>query len=976
MLLGEELGSERDPGGDRRHVGVAVARQGGQTHELDHDLVVRELAETGLQPRDLLPEGLLGDPREESGMALRKSLREDLEVAAPALLVHLVDRGRAAARGGDDGQDQRGSDRRSEHIHALYEKRDPGRLARDRIAARVASLMTNAAHRAPRLGALAELALGLAAPRSRIASALVWSVLATAAGTAVASEGFGSGVVAGRVLDVGGEPLRRATLTVEGGPAAERRRSHSDTEGRFQFGLAPGVYSLSAELAGFLPHRLTDFTVEAGAALDIDITLERVVLDALRERDVRSTSKRAQSQREAPGVVGVVTREQATLFGWTSLDDVLYRQPGFAPAQDYDRRTVGARGLFEGWNNNHVLHLVDGLPWNDNLYGTAYTWEITPLSMAKTIEIARGPGSSLYGSYAANGVVEVETVSASDLEGGGMAEVRAGNAGTRVYELLAGYGAGRAVSAVLGYTADETDGNQYSSHDGSARLDDNGELARFDTRDGRSSHYFWAKLEGGQGLEGLALQYHEQYWDFETGHGWLWWIPDFRESMAERRRLASLAYRPSPSTRFTKEYAVRFQRHAVDWSTRYYPDGAFDGFYPTGMWEDLDTHADDIFARAQLSFDLGDRADLLVGVEADRFTYGGDREHTSNVDVDAAAGGFPPFPGAATQRLGPWLDYLLDQPIDDLAAFVQLSARRVTGTPLGVTLGARWDHRSFDFDAIDEPGRPERSRRFDEVSPRLAVVVMPSDTVTVKLLGSRAFRAPTPTELAGAHTFSLASNIEELEPERIATGELFAEWWATRTLTVRAGIFHTHFENQIAYSPANLNLSTNLFTTDTSGVETELLYTRGRLSGFLNHSWARRDDEKSLDATIASSPDRVAWAPAQVWNAGMAWTAPRFTAALSIHRQGTTARRASDVGVQVLPYHAVALDLDAFRSRTVDSWTQVDGRVSAPLPRNLTLAIDAQNLFDEERALVKVLPFPFDYRQETRRVVASLRLDF
>jgi iron complex outermembrane receptor protein len=420
---------------------------------------------------------------------------------------------------------------------------------------------------------------------------------------------------------------------------------------------------------------------------------------------------------------------------------------------------------------------------------------------------------------------------------------------------------------------------------------------------------------------------------------------------------------------------VRFQRHAIDWSTRYYPNGAFDGFYPAGMWEDLDTHADDVFARAQLSFDLDDRADLLLGVEADRFFYDGDREHDSNVDVDDAAGGFPPNADGATMRLGPWLDYVLDHPITDLAAYAQLSARRRAGIPLGLTLGARWDHQSFDFDAIGEPGRPTRDRTFDQVSPRLAVVLEPAGTVSIKLLGGEAFRAPTPTELAGAHTFSLASNIEELEPETISTGELLAEWSATRTITVRGSLFYTRFENQIAYSAANFNLSTNLFTTETSGLETEVLYARGRLSGFFNHSWARREDEESIDPTIAASPDRVAWAPAHVLNAGAGWSAPRFTAALSVHWQGSTARRSSDVGVETLPFHSVALDLDTFRPRTLDGWLDVDARVSTRLPHGLTLAVTARNLFDEEQTLVKVLPFPFDYRQETRRVTLSLRLD-
>ena len=228
------------------------------------------------------------------------------------------------------------------------------------------------------------------------------------------------------------------------------------------------------------------------------------------------------------------------------------------------------------------------------------------------------------------------------------------------------------------------------------------------------------------------------------------------------------------------------------------------------------------------------------------------------------------------------------------------------------------------------------------MSPRVALVLLPAETVAVKLLTGRAFRAPSPTELAGAHTFSLASNIEQLEPETVTTSEIETEWRAARWLTLRADVFYTEFENQIAYSAANFNLSTNLYTTETSGLEAELLLTRGRVTGFANYTWARREDEEIIDTTIAQSPDDVAWAPARVGNAGAGWTGERWAAAFTLHWQGTTERRASDVGVQTLPLNVVALDMDLYRPREVDSWTSVDARVSRALPHGFTLALDRE----------------------------------
>src|SRR5258707_15895266 len=83
-------------------------------------------------------------------------------------------------------------------------------------------------------------------------------------------------------------------------------------------------------------------------------------LEELMSLQVASPAKLEQPVREAPAVMSIVTREQIVDYGWITLNDILFKQPGFAPSQDYDRRTVTARGLFEGWNNNHLLLLIDG----------------------------------------------------------------------------------------------------------------------------------------------------------------------------------------------------------------------------------------------------------------------------------------------------------------------------------------------------------------------------------------------------------------------------------------------------------------------------------------------------------------------------------------------------------------------------------------------------------------------------------------
>jgi len=122
--------------------------------------------------------------------------------------------------------------------------------------------------------------------------------------------------------------------------------------------------------------------------------LYQMSLEDLLNIPVISSSKVEQRQIEAPNVVSAIPLDLSSYYGSRSINDILSFQPGFFIAQDYERSTVGFRGMFEGWNNNHLLMLIDGIPFNDNLYGTAYTWDITPLNFTNSLEVIFGPSSA------------------------------------------------------------------------------------------------------------------------------------------------------------------------------------------------------------------------------------------------------------------------------------------------------------------------------------------------------------------------------------------------------------------------------------------------------------------------------------------------------------------------------------------------------------------------------------------------------
>ncbi|TAE31161.1 MAG: TonB-dependent receptor [Candidatus Kapaibacterium sp.] len=692
--------------------------------------------------------------------------------------------------------------------------------------------------------------------------------------------------------------------------------------------------------------------------------LERLSLEDLMNVEIISATKIAQRPIEAPSIVSLITPQQIREYGWISLNDVLYAQPGFSPSQDFDRRTVSARGMYEGWNNNHLLMLIDGIPFNDNLYGTAFTSEITPLFLAKSLEIIRGPGSALYGSNATNGVIGINTISANDTASfSGEAQARVGTLGTQVYDVVVG-SSQEMFSAVLGYNAFATSGYEYLSYDGSLRRTPQGALRQFTTNDARNSSYLFAKIEGKKALEGLSLQFHDQRWQFETGHGWLWNIPDVGESMQEARRILALSYKPKSTGDLSIEAALRYQNRTIDWNIRFFPDStSFGGIlYPRGVSESIATNADDLFARFQLIYKLPEQANIIAAAEGTVFWYDGDKNHTSNINL---AGDFLPFAGNALRTIPSFLQWIEGNPMLNLGVFAQFSSGKLFGDKLSATLGVRYDNQSFQFNALDKTGLPKESLSFSALSPRLGVVFLADRDFSVKFLAGRAFRAPAPTELFGANTFALASNIRNLKPEFITTVELGTDWIINKTINWRLNGFYTNFENQIAYSVANANLSTNVYTLVTAGIETEINMSFDRFSGFVNYSFAARLGETILDNTIQASNNQVTWVPAHTLNLGATYRAERFTAALTAHLQGETLRRQSD---RTTP------EFTRLRPNSLPAWFTVDARLAYQITETLELSLLGNNLLDTQGMMMKNFDYPFDYRIGGRRIIASMRL--
>jgi iron complex outermembrane recepter protein len=150
-------------------------------------------------------------------------------------------------------------------------------------------------------------------------------------------------------------------------------------------------------------------------------------LDELMNIKVTSVSKKEQSIARVAAAIYVITQDEIQRSGATNIPDLLRLAPGLDVAQiNAHTWAISARG-FNGHFANKLLVLIDGR----SVYNLAYSgvfWDQqnVPLSDIDRIEIIRGPGATVWGANAVNGVVNIITKSSKDTHGG-LVEVGAGS---------------------------------------------------------------------------------------------------------------------------------------------------------------------------------------------------------------------------------------------------------------------------------------------------------------------------------------------------------------------------------------------------------------------------------------------------------------------------------------------------------------------------------------------------------------------
>ena len=237
----------------------------------------------------------------------------------------------------------------------------------------------------------------------------------------------------GVVLDGrSGVPLDGAELVISGPTAVTVR---SDAQGTWRaLALLPGRYRITSRRIGYAAR---ESRIELRAGDDVERRIALVAMPISLDQVVVTAARREQALKDVAVTTEVVTRREIEQTGASDLASVLTEQLGIELQGGHP---AGAGIMLQGLGSERVLVLLDGQPVAGRISGV-FDLSRIPTSVIERVEVVKGPQSTLYGSEAMGGVVNIITRSPLAHTLGASASLAAGTQGR--LEATAGMIAGR-----------------------------------------------------------------------------------------------------------------------------------------------------------------------------------------------------------------------------------------------------------------------------------------------------------------------------------------------------------------------------------------------------------------------------------------------------------------------------------------------------------------------------------------------------
>jgi outer membrane cobalamin receptor len=482
--------------------------------------------------------------------------------------------------------------------------------------------------------------------------------------------------------------------------------------------------------------------------------LTSLSLEELLKVDVErvfSASRFVQDASRAPASISIITADDIRRFGYRTLAEALRSVPGFYTTYDRNYTYLGVRGFGRpGDYNGRVLLLVDGHRSNDVVYDQALIGpEFTiDLALVERIEVIRGPSSSLYGSSAFFGVVNVITRRGRDFRGAEI-ELEGGTLSTGKIRMSAGSRTQNGVEFSMS-------GSAYHS-DGQGRL----YYPEFDTPETSNGVVLDQDIDSSQSLFGQVSK-----GGFSVEASW-----SSRNKHVPTAAFDTVFGDPRFVTNDRRFFTTIQYGHRLGTDTEAVGRVFVDNIHYHGDYPYEAATGDGTSLQADVADGTGVGGEFLVSrriLGHDTGTVGFELRDNFRLDQWTRFEGETAYDTESFESAYKWAAY--GQYEATLSRDVLLSA------------GLRYDHES------DIAG---------SVNPRLGLILGPSRTSTFKILYGTAFRAPNAYE-----QFYWPGQVR-LDPERIRTAEGVWELRLGANIRASASVFYNVIDDLISEDEAD-----------------------------------------------------------------------------------------------------------------------------------------------------------------------------
>jgi outer membrane receptor for ferrienterochelin and colicins len=528
---------------------------------------------------------------------------------------------------------------------------------------------------------------------------------------------------------------------------------------------------------------------------------------------VYGASKYEQQVTDAPASVSIVTADDIKRYGYRTLAEALRSVRGIYVTYDRTFSYLGVRGFDRpGDLNTRVLLLIDGHRINDDIYEGAPIGMEFPVDvdLIERIEVIRGPSSSLYGTNAFFGVINVITKQPAGLQGG---EVAASAGGFGTYNGRVSYGKKyrSGLGVLLSASGMESQG------------DDKLHYREFDSR------YTPGIAHRADGEHNYQLFGKFSYRDFIL-----------TAAMASRQKTIPTA---SYGTLFNDPGTQAIEGHSfldLKYSHIFRGDTEISGrlFYDRLVYD-----GDYIYDRSQRG---SAPATVLNKDQAWGYWWGGETQAvTTFLDRNKITTGAE-YRSNGTQRQrnydqDPYFLHLDDRRSSTIWALYLQDEIQLLDS-LILSAGVRYDH----YDSFG-----------GTTNPRLALIYKPVESSVFKLLYGRAFRAPGAYEFYYNDGGLTSKGNPALKPERIQTYEVVYEQYFLKHYRSSLSGFYYQLSDLVSQrlDPADGMIQYgNVDAVDAKGGEVELEGTwESGLKGKVSYSYTLTRDART-DKSLTNSP--------------------------------------------------------------------------------------------------------------------------